>query len=76
MPKFIAVTEDAKEPEVPKIKFMAAVDEDGDFVILANGEMIAWISAEDGDLCLAVHTQIPGLKYRTPTSSVVEVWWP
>ena len=52
MAKFIAVTEDTKEPEVPKVKFKAVADPDGDFVITANGFIVAGFTSETGKLDL------------------------
>lgn len=52
MAKFIPVTEDAKEPEVPKVKFKAVADSDGDFTITANGFTVAVFTSETGKLDL------------------------
>jgi len=52
MAKFIAVTEDTKEPEVPKVKFKAVADSDGDFTITANGFTVAVFTSETGRLDL------------------------
>lgn len=52
MAKFIAVTEDTKEPEVPKVKFKAVADPDGDFTIWANGFIVAAFTSETGRLDL------------------------
>ena len=52
MPKFIAVTEDIKTPEVPKVVFKAWTDTDGDFLITANGHLVAVFASETGKLDL------------------------
>lgn len=77
MPKFIAVTDKTEDPGPPKIRFTTDIDEDGDFIIYANGVRIAWIDAEDGDLCLSGHfTPIPGLAYDTEKPAHIKVWKP
>ena len=50
MSKFIAVTEDLKTPEVPKVVFKAWADSDGDFNITANGHLVALFTSETGKL--------------------------
>lgn len=61
MPKFIAVTEEAQDPGLPKIRFHAGIDTDNQFTVWANDQVVCWFNSETGVLELCNDWVVPGL---------------